>query len=107
MRGGKRETSLLARHAKMMSLPKAHPSKEPHNAEDDEDHETTVSEIEALIEQQEKEAEEERALVAELRAHEDKIRAPEEASSPLPSPLHENGCWMQSGDGMTLLRSKF
>ncbi|KAL9112908.1 MAG: hypothetical protein Q9187_007695 [Circinaria calcarea] len=105
MRGGKRETSLLARYAKMMSLPKAPASTEPHDDEDDDDHETTASEIEAIIERQEKEAEEEKALDAELRARENKLRALEGGNSPLPSPLHENGCWMQSGDGMILLRT--
>lgn len=106
MRGEKREASLLASYAKIMSPPKADFPNELHD-DDDDNHEATAAEIEALIEEQERNEEEERALDADLRARENELRALEGAKSPLPSPLHGNGCWVQSGDGMTLLRSKF
>ena len=105
LRSGTREASLLASYVKIMSPPEANFSKELHD-NDDNNHEAIVAEIEALIEEQERKEEEEKALNAQLRSQENELRAPEGAESLLPSPLHENVCWVQSGDRVTLLRSK-
>ena len=106
MRGGKREASLLVSYVKIiLSPPKANFPDDLHD-DDDSKHEPTAAEIEALFEVHERNEGKERALDAQPRAREDELRALKSTMSPLPSPLHENGCWVQSGDGVILLRSK-